>query len=344
MPNFQKMNILVTGGTGLVGSHLLFSLTKAGKMIRAIKRSSSDLSLVKALFESLGATDGQWEKISWLEADILDYPELDEAFEGIQYVYHAAAMISFNPKDWQEMYKINVQGTEHVVNLALSHKVKKLIHVSSIASLGRAKETNSIDEETHWKDSKHNSGYAISKYNAELEIWRGIEEGLNAAIVNPGVILGPGFWGQGSAAIFDKAWQEFPFYTNGVNAFVDVQDVVDAMIYLMESSISSERYILSGGNYSFKAVLWGMADRMKKKRAGMEAGPVLRVLASYIDWLKAFLRIAPRSLTRETARNAGMKNDYSNAKAQKELGMKFRSLDTMLDAYVPKYLEYKAKI
>ncbi len=335
------MNILVTGGTGLVGGHLLYNLTKSGKKVRAIRRESSDLSAVHSLFDSLGAPSSQWDLIEWFEADILDYPQLDEALDGIDYVYHSAAMVSFLPKDKYTLYQINVQGTKNIVNLCLNHKVKKLIHVSSIASLGRTDSKQVITENNYWKESKHNSNYAISKYNAELEVWRGKEEGLCVAIVNPGVILGPCFWGKGSSAIFDKAWAEFPFYTNGVNAFVDVRDVAQVMELLMESDISGERYILSAGNYSFKSVLWGMSDKMGKKKAAYEAGPKLRQLAFYLDWMKAFFKIAPQSLTRETARSAGSQYNYSAEKATKELGISFLPLEKMLDYSIPKYITYK---
>ncbi len=337
------MNILVTGGTGLVGGHLLYNLTKSGEKVRAIRRDSSDLSAVRCLFESLGAPRSQWECIEWFEADILDLPILEDAMIGIDYVYHAAAMVSFLPKDKHVMYAINVQGTENLVNLCLSHKVKKLVHVSSIASLGRTDKEETISETNYWKDSKHNSNYAISKYNAELEVWRGIEEGLDAAIVNPGVILGPCFWEKGSSAIFDKAWDEFPFYTNGENAFVDVRDVATAMEMLMKSDITRERYILAADNYSFREVLWSMADKMGKKRAGYEAGPKLRQLAFYIDWLKAFLKLGAQTLTKETARSAGSKYHYSSEKAAKELGIVFKSLDEMLDYSVPKYIAFRNK-
>ncbi len=337
------MDILVTGGTGLVGSHLLYNLTKSGNKVRAIRRDSSDLGSVRNLFEQLGASAEQWDKIDWFEADILDLPRLTEAVKGMSYVYHAAALVSFLPKDKYTMYEVNVCGTENLVNICLEHQVKKLVHVSSIAAIGRSDAKGVITEQNYWKDSKRNSNYAISKYNSELEVWRGMEEGLDVAVVNPGVILGPYFWGMGSSVIFDKAWDEFPFYTTGENAFVDVRDVVIAMEQLMNNSISGERFILAAGNYCFRDVLWAMADKMGKKRAAYEAGPKLRKLAFYLDWMKATLGLGKQSLTKETARSAGSKYAYSAAKAEEMLGIKFFTLEDMMDYSIPKYLKYKGK-
>ncbi len=335
------MNILVTGGTGLVGGHLLYNLTKSGNKVRAIRRDSSDLRPVRNLFKTLNASTEQWEAIEWVEADVLDLTKLDSALKGMEYVYHSAAMVSFLPKDKFTMYEVNVKGTENLVNLCLEHKVKKLVHVSSIAAIGRSGDTALITEKNYWKESKHNSNYAVSKYNSELEVWRGKEEGLNVAIVNPGVIFGPCFWGGGSSVLFDKAWDEFPFYTTGVNAFVDVRDVVKAMEILMDSSISGERYILSADNYAFNKVLWAIADRMGKKRAKYKAGPKLRMFAFYLDWLKGMLGIGTQVLTRETARSAGFISNYSSEKAIQDLGITFYNLDEMLDYSIPKYLQYK---
>lgn len=248
--------ILVTGGTGLVGSHLLYHLLIKGHQVRAIHRASSNLNTVKKVFGYYG-TDGQayFDQIEWMECNITDIPKLHDAFEGITQVYHAAAYISFDPKNYYKLKKSNVEGTANMVNLALSHGITKFCYVSSIATLGTKVDGSLITEETDWNPEESNSVYAITKYGAEMEVWRASQEGLSVVVVNPGVILGAGFWNSGSGSIVKSIAKGQKYYTSGGVGWVDVLDVVRAMYQLMHSEVTNRRFILVGYNSSFKELI-----------------------------------------------------------------------------------------
>jgi nucleoside-diphosphate-sugar epimerase len=165
--------VLVTGATGFLGSYILRLLLKKGYKVRAIRRSSSPMAMLQDIAD----------KVEWVEGDVTDLPFLEEATKDIDYVYHAAAAVSFNSKDKEKMMLVNGIGTENIVNVCLDNGVKKLLHVSSIAALGRKENVTEIDENAQWENSPLNSDYAISKFKAECEVWRGIQEGLNAVII-----------------------------------------------------------------------------------------------------------------------------------------------------------------
>src|SRR5690606_9805863 len=247
--------ILVTGGTGLVGSHLLYKLLKTNNKIRAIYRREHKLALVKKVFSYYSADyESLFEQIEWVEADITDIPALQRAFQDIDYVYHCAAFVSFEPDKYHVLRKINIEGTANVVNLCLSYQVKKLCYVSSIAAIGHEQNPQQlITEDTNWNQDADNSVYAITKYGAEIEVWRGTQEGIDAVIINPGIIVGSGYWNSGgSGSLIKKIYKGFPYYTNGVTGYVSVDDVVNAMYQLMQSEIKNERYILVSESLSFK--------------------------------------------------------------------------------------------
>ncbi len=225
--------ILVTGGTGLVGSHLLYHLTQINDHIKAIYRTDKKRDYIKKIFSYYTSDiETYFNKIEWIKADITDIPALEKAFVNVTQVYHCAANLSFNPKEYQKAKETNHTGTANIVNLCLAHNISKLCHVSSIATLD---ETNKglINETAEWtpEKNKHNI-YAITKYNAELEVWRGTQEGLNAVIVNPSVIIGPGFWNEGSGKMFNMIHKGFNFYTQGSIGAIDVNDVVATIVIL----------------------------------------------------------------------------------------------------------------
>ncbi|MDT0690711.1 NAD-dependent epimerase/dehydratase family protein [Salegentibacter sp. F188] len=259
--------ILVTGGTGLVGSHLLFDLARSGEKVRAIHRESSNLDTVEKVF-SYYAPAAEAKKlfntIEWVKADILNIPALKLAFLGIDFVYHCAALVSFDSGDVNKLRQINITGTANVVNLCISNSVKKLCHVSSTASLGKPLVGNTVTEKTAWNPEENHRDYAISKYGAEIEVWRGTQEGVDAVIVNPGIIIGPGFWDAGSGPIFKKLDNGLNYHFPKVTGFVNVKDVVKAMQQLMASEIKNEQYILVSENRSFKYVLEEAAASINK--------------------------------------------------------------------------------
>ena len=234
--------ILVTGGTGLVGSHLLYHLALENEEIRAVYRTKSSLEKVKKVFSFYTDDASLFTKIKWCKADITEVPAMINAFKGVDYVFHCAAFISFNPKDYKEMRKVNIHGTAIIANLAIDAKVKKLCYVSSIAAVGDNLKGDIINEDCEWNKEVDNSGYSITKFGGEMEIWRASQEDVDVVIVNPGVILGAGFWDSGSGKLFDQVYKGFNYYTEGVTGFVSVQDVVKSMILLMKSNIKNERF------------------------------------------------------------------------------------------------------
>lgn len=315
--------ILVTGGTGLVGAHLLIHLAEKGEKVRAIYRNSENIQKTKSLF-SLYKKDSFFESIQWIQADILDIPALENAFQGINKVYHCAAMISFDPKDENLVRKTNIEGTANIVNFCLAYNIQKLCHVSSIAALGDlAAHESIITEETEWNPEKLHSDYAISKYGAEMEIWRGQQEGLTVIIINPGVIIGPGFWDQGSGEIFKKVKKGLPFYTKGSTGFVSVTDVINILYQLMESGIHGERYTLISQNIVFQDFLFSIADALKVKRPKYHASAFMINTLSKLDWIASNLLGQKRQLSKASAKSSYSSDLYSNEKIKNALNITF---------------------
>ncbi len=324
--------VLVTGGTGLVGAHLLIHLLEKGENVRAIYRNLESIQKTEALF-SLYKKEALYQSIQWQQADILDIPSLENAFDNIVQVYHCAALISFDPKEEDLVRKTNIEGTANIVNFCLHKNIKKLCHVSSIAALGDlAEHEHIITEETEWNPEKPHSDYAISKYGAEMEIWRGQQEGLEVVIVNPGVIIGPGFWNQGSGALFTKVKKGIPFYTKGSTGFIAVADVVSILYQLMESPIHGERFTLISQNIIFKDLLFSIADALKVKKPKYHATPFMINTLSKLDWISSMLFGQKRQLSKASARSSYSTDLYSNEKIKNALNIEF------ID--VPNYIKY----
>lgn len=323
--------ILVTGGTGFLGSYLLRALVKAGKPVRALYR--------RQIPELLSDVQHQ---VEWVQGDVLDVGALEDAMQGVEQVYHCAAVVSFHPDKRVHMLKVNVEGTANVVNLALEAGVKKVVHVSSVAALGRAREQAAINENSPWEESTNNSYYAISKHLSEMEIWRGIAEGLNAVIVNPSIILGSGFWHDGSGMLLKNAWKEFPYYTEGINGFVDVKDVVLAMTQLMDSNISSQRFVLSAENWPYRRLFTTMAEALGKKPPHIAAKPWMAEMVWRLAKIKGWLTGKRPLITRETARTAQLKVFYDAARIQEVLpSFRFRPLEDTVKEISAAYLADK---
>lgn len=307
--------IFVTGASGLVGSHLIQSLLSKGKKVRALYR--------QAVPVFAGA-----EQCDWVKGDILDPIGLNEALEGVDYVYHCAAIVSFAPGAAEKMLHSNVEGTANVVNACLTQKVKKLIFVSSVAALGRIRETEAIDESMHWTPETSNSVYGQSKYLAELEVWRAMEEGLPMAIVNPVIILGAGDWNNGSSGIFKSAYNEFPWYTGGMSGFVDVLDVVDAMQLLMESDITGQRYVLSADNLAYRSLFNSIATAFNKRLPTKKVTPFLAGIVWRLEAIKGFFTGKAPLLTKETAATAQATVRFNNQKFLKAFpNFQYRKLE-----------------
>jgi dihydroflavonol-4-reductase len=255
-----------------------------------------------------------WAGVTWKKADLLDIYDVEEVLSGVAEIYHCAAIVSFNPARKDEIIHVNTEITANLVNAAIDADVRKMVHISSVASLGRTGSTKEITEEAQWEESNLNSGYAESKYGAEMEVWRIIGEGLDAVILNPGIILGepltPHGWDDGSARLMQTAYKEFPFYTDGVTAFVDVADVVRAAMDLMRSDVTAERFILSAGNFPFREIFDCMADTLGRRRPRFHAGSFATGLVWRWSALKRLFTGRSSVITRETARNAQIKSFY----------------------------------
>jgi dihydroflavonol-4-reductase len=318
--------VLVTGGTGLVGAHLLLHLIENGEKVRAIYREARSIEKTKNLFGLYQKTN-LLDAIEWIQADILDVPSLEKAFVGVEYVYHCAALISFDPKEEELVRKINIEGTANIVNFSIANSIKKLCFVSSIAALGDlAAHETTITEETEWNPEKPHSDYAISKYGAEMEVWRGQQEGLQILIVNPGIIIGPGFWEQGSGVLFTKVKKGLSFYTMGNSGFVAVSDVVRIATELMKSEIHNERFTLIADMIVFRDVLNTIADSLKVRKPRIHAKPLLIEICWRMDWFLSNVLRQKRKLTRATAKASYSRNEYSNAKITKALDVKFTDI------------------
>ena len=322
--------ILVTGGTGLVGAHLLYHLVKNDEKIRAIYRSKEKIAAVKKVFAYYTEDASLISKIEWFQGDITDIPAMIPAFVGIEKVYHCAAFISFNPKDYREMRKVNIHGTAIIVNLSIDAKVKKLCFVGSIASVGDSLTGELITEENEWNKEVDNSGYSITKFGAEMEVWRASQEDVEVVIVNPGVILGGGFWTSGSGKLFSKVYNGFKYYTEGVTGFVGVQDVVSAMVLLMNSDVKNERFILVSENKTYKEVLFLIADAFGKKRPSKK----VKEWQTAILWrFSAFLAIFNKQeplLSKYSARSAHTISKYSSEKIKKTVHLQFKEIATVV--------------
>ncbi|MEY2829030.1 MAG: hypothetical protein RIQ33_888 [Bacteroidota bacterium] len=304
--------ILVTGATGFLGSHLIKKLAEKNEPIRAIYRPSS-FHLINSEIKNL----------EWLEADILDVDSINAAMKGVTEVYHAAAMVSFDKKNHSLMYKINVNGTENMVNMALENKVKKFGYISSVAVLGRNSASNTLDETSEWEKSKNNSLYATSKMLAEREVFRGAAEGLNVAIVNPSVILGFGNWNNSSAKIFKTIYDGMPFYSTGINGFVDVQDVVNCIIQLMDENIFGERFIVNENNYSYQQIFNWIAESLDVTKPTIKVTKFISEIAWRFEAIKSAITGKSGLITKETANTALLQNFYSNQKIKKQLNYNF---------------------
>jgi len=324
--------ILVTGGTGFVGAHLLYELLSKGKKVKALIRKNSNLDLITKIFSYYSNDYPELlSQIDWIKGDVNDILSLDEAMSGIRQIYHCAAVVSFETKDKQRMVKTNTIGTANVVNIALKHTVEKLCYVSSIAAIGRTENDDLITEETAWKSSDRNSNYAKSKYAAEREVWRGIEEGLNAVIVNPSVILGPGDWASGSSKIFKTMWDGTKFYTKGINGFVDVRDVAMIMHLLMENAVVNQRFILSSENLSYQNVFTKIREAFNEKPPYIEAEKWMLNMAWRIEWLKSMLLHTNPLITKETVKTSQNKYFYSSDKIKKLLSIDFIPMDKCIN-------------
>ena len=322
--------ILVTGGSGFIGAYIIKELVEKGYAVRAMRHSNAAPFFIPAHINA---------KVEWVLGDVLDVVSLDEAMDGIDAVIHAAAKVSFHESERRALNKINIDGTANVVNIALEKNIRRFVHISSVAAIGRTVTGETITEEKKWLPGKWHTTYAISKYHAELEVWRGAAEGLNTLIVNPSTVLGYGDWSMSSCAIFKNVYKEFPWFTKGINGFVAVADVAKAVVLLMESEHSNERFIVNGDNWSFQQLFNTIADGFGKKHPHKEATPSLGRIAWRIEKLKSLFSGKRPLLTRQSARVAQSITYFDNSKLLKALpGFSFTPLEKAIQKDCEQYL------
>ena len=313
--------VLVTGASGFLGGELVKQLVDSGESVRIIVRSTSNLSHLHSVKD----------KIEIVEADILDIPSLEIAFDGIEKIYHSAAIIGYDESYYNDMYKTNVEGTANVVNVALSKGIKKILQVSSIAAIG-GKPQEEITEETKWEKNQWTTEYGITKMLAEREVWRGIQEGLEAVIVNPGIIIGTGNDEHKILTRLFKriATRNMPFYTNGTNGFIDVEDVAKISIELMNSNISAERFILINENISFKNYFEKIASAMNVEPPKNALNKTTGNLFVMADWFLSKIYHRKRSLTKENLKISLEQFSYSNQKIKEQFNVDFINMDVTI--------------
>lgn len=323
--------IFVTGGTGLVGAHLLYELTSKGKKVKALKRKTSNLHQVLKTFSCYSETPEElFNLIEWIDGDMLDYFSLEKILAGVTEIYHCAAIVSFNAKERQKMITNNVEGTSNLVNAAIENSVKKICYVSSIAALGRLDDQQLVTENTNWVPTKKISGYSESKFFSEVEIWRGIEEGLDAVIVNPSIIFGPANWETGSARIFKTVWDGMKFYTKGINGFVDVKDVVRAMVLLMDETnfeaAKNQRFLLNAENMIYQNVFCQIADALEKPRPRIYASGSLLQLAWRFAKVAGWIAGKSPAITRNVVASSTAIDNYDGSKIVKQFNFEYLSI------------------
>jgi nucleoside-diphosphate-sugar epimerase len=326
------MIICITGVSGLVGSHLARRLLAEGHQVKALRRASTSLKLVADIAH----------QIEWAEGDLLDVLTLEPFVASADIVIHAAAHVSFAPNDRELMYKVNIDGTSNIVNTCLqASSLKKFVHISSIAAIGRSKDSLHIDEQTKWEHSDENTHYAITKYLSELEVWRGSEEGLPVLILNPSIILGGGDWHSGSTALFKYIHDRKPFYPKGNLNYVDIADITACVMKLINSPLAGERFILNGGNVPYKQFMQMVADQWKIPAPRYPVTKFMAAVAWRFEWIKSLFTGKTPLITRETARMSGKNYIYNAQKIQTTAGLSFTPLQETVERVCKELAERK---
>jgi len=326
---------LITGGTGIVGARVLFDLARTNQPVRAIRRLNSDLDFVKTVFKFLDPAAGEslFRSLNWVEAELLDLDSLERALDKVEKIYHAAAMVSYHPADADKMLKVNGEGTANLVNLSLSAGVKKICHISSVAALGSNKSGAPITEKNDWTRDQNRSTYGLSKFNAEREVWRGTMEGLPAIILNPSIIIGPSKPDQSSGMLFQTLRAGVSAFPQGAGGFVDVKDVSQAAIWLMNSDIENERFVVNGENLTYQELLTRAAILFGNKKPRKELKPWMLEMAWRVYAVLEKLGGEKAKVTKETARSASRKQVYDNSKLKAIWPGKFTPISESLEYY-----------
>ena len=311
--------VLVTGATGFVGSVLTRQLVEDGVDVRIFRRDTSSLDLL-----------GKYaERVEHAVGNLTHARSLYDAMQGVDRVYHVAAKVSFAPGEQEALRRVNADGTANVVNAALEIGVDRLVHTSSMAALGRPADPDGlIDETTTWQGAPHRSAYARSKRRAELEVHRGIAEGLDATIVNPSLIFGVGGPDTNTRRIVDAVRSGWLFAVppGGTNV-VDVRDVAAGLRAAMTRGELGRRYFLGSENLTWEAFAGTLAEAFDVVSPRQTVPSwLLTVTGTLAEGVAALTRTQP-FLTRSTARTASRTYRYDNSRARTELGCTFRPFE-----------------
>lgn len=324
--------IFVTGATGFIGAHLLYYLISGGNEVVTMKRPSSNLQFVKDVFKYYTRDyEDFFSKIEWIDGDILEYQTLLEATQKADEIYHGAAMVSFDPGDKYKMLNTNIRGTANVVNAALENGVQRVAYISSVSALDPAREDKVITEEFFGNFPRRYSNYAESKFKSELEMWRAVEEGLNAVVVNPSIVLGPCIPLKGPGRFFQVIKKGIGFYPSGMTGFVDVRDVCSILIKLMQKDLINERFIVSEGNHTYKELFQLIAEAFQSKIPQREIKPFVTDIAWKFERIRSKLFMQKPRITKELHQSAHKQVRFSNEKVKNMLGHQFISLQQSID-------------
>lgn len=322
------MATFITGASGLVGSHLLLELLQSytSDLRILIRHIDSIKQIKKTVSHYIPDAEERLKTCTWILGDVLDEQSLRKGINGAQYIYHCAAIVSFDAKDKELMLNVNVQGTANIVKLALEYQIKKLCYVSSIATIGNSKHGELITEEYEWTPGDKVSSYSISKHEAEQEVWKGIKQGLKAVMVNPCMIVGPGNWGHSSTLFFPLINRGMLFYPTGGTSFVDVRDVVEIMLKLMHSSIQGERFIVASENLPFRTFFSWIADALGKRKPWIPITPIIGKISWMMAGVLNLILTKKLPITKESVDRGGVTNYFDNTKIKRALSYEFRSV------------------
>jgi len=321
---------LITGATGLLGTHIALELLARGQQVRALSRAGSSQKSMKQVFAHYGSFD-LFQRIEWVEGELEDVSSLIDALKGCITVYHCAAIVSYHPADRKQMYKVNVEGTANIVNACINQEGVALAHVSSIAAIGRTKESTHLNENSEWVEGERTTHYAITKHLSEMEVWRGIQEGLNAVILNSGLIIGPGSFSRSSGGMFSRIDQGIPFYPPGGTGFISAPDAARTLVELMHQEKFGHRYIAVAENKTMLDVFSKVAEALGKKAPSKEVTPLLLNIALFVEKIKEWFTGKKAMVTREVLRNMERQYLFENSKLKDTLDFSFQSIDAAID-------------
>lgn len=326
--------IYVTGGTGMLGAHLLHRLTKEGYQVRALKRETSKLHQIQKIFSYYSSEEEAKQllaKIEWVDGELLDRDSIKDHLIGVDFIIHAAAMVSFSRKDQNAMIHNNVEGTANLIDLAKEAGINRFCHVSSTSALGNPPEGVPASEEHIWNNSRKRTAYGQSKFLSEMEVWRGMHEGMEVLIVNPGVIIGPGNWNSGSPQLFKTIWNGFMFYTDGGTGFVDVLDVIEVIVRAMGKSewesAKNERYVLVARNVKFREFFNLVADNLGKKRPTIPAGDWLLAIAWRLALVASWFSTFRPAITRDSVSGSNQMSHYDGSRITRIIPFQYTQVE-----------------